>query len=275
MSESAKQRYKKIAKAFDYVGKIISSALLVILVLVGIFLVYYLVSAKKLSTDPNYEPKLSLYTIVSGSMEPNIRVYDVVLDSSVSDPASIKVGDVITFKSTASISKDLTVTHRVVDIKLVNGKYEYVTKGDWNPAIDSDTAKFENVIGKVILRFPQLGRVQFFLSTRMGWFLVVLLPAMGVIVYDIIKLIKLLATKKTAEKIPDDKNNNGEKSAKDKMALETNKELNETLEKIKKNNYINQINDLKEDINDNENIASPEKESSINNNKDNENKFEW
>lgn len=275
MSESAKQRYKKIVKAFDYVGKIISSALLVILVLVGIFLVYYLVSAKKLSTDPNYEPKLSLYTIVSGSMEPNIRVYDVVLDSSVSEPASIKVGDVITFKSTASISKDLTVTHRVVDIKLVNGKYEYVTKGDWNPAIDSDTAKFENVIGKVILRFPQLGRVQFFLSTRMGWFLVVLLPAMGVIVYDIIKLIKLLATKKTAEKIPDDKNNNGEKSAKDKMALEANKELNETLEKIKKNNYINQINDLKDDIKDNENIASSEKESSINNNKDNENKFEW
>lgn len=275
MSESAKQRYKKIAKAFDYVGKIISSALLVILVLVGIFLVYYLVSAKKLSTDPNYEPKLSLYTIVSGSMEPNIRVYDVVLDSSVSDPASIKVGDVITFKSTASISKDLTVTHRVVDIKLVNGKYEYVTKGDWNPAIDSDTAKFENVIGKVILRFPQLGRVQFFLSTRMGWFLVVLLPAMGVIVYDIIKLIKLLATKKTAEKIPDDKNNNGEKSAKDKMALETNKELNETLEKIKKNNYINQINDLKDDIKDNENNASSEKESNINNNKDNDNKFEW
>ena len=275
MSESAKQRYKKIVKAFDYVGKIISSALLVILVLVGIFLVYYLVSAKKLSTDPNYEPKLSLYTIVSGSMEPNIRVYDVVLDSSVSDPSSIKVGDVITFKSTASISKDLTVTHRVVDIKLVNGKYEYVTKGDWNPAIDSDTAKFENVIGKVILRFPQLGRVQFFLSTRMGWFLVVLLPAMGVIVYDIIKLIKLLATKKTAEKIPDDKNNNGEKSAKDKMVLETNKELNETLEKIKKNNYINQINDLKDDIKDNENNASSEKESSINNSKNNDNKFEW
>lgn len=275
MSESAKQRYKKIAKAFDYVGKIISSALLVILVLVGIFLVYYLVSAKKLSTDPNYEPRLSLFTIVSGSMEPNIKVYDVVLDSSVSDPASIKVGDVITFKSTASISRDLTVTHRVVDIKLVNGKYEYVTKGDWNPAIDSDTAKFENVIGKVILRFPQLGRVQFFLSTRMGWFLVVLLPAMGVIVYDIIKLIKLLATKKTAEKIPDDKNGNGELSAKEKIALETNKELNETLEKIKKNNYINQINDLKEDIKDNENIASSEKESSINNNKDNDNKFEW
>ncbi len=269
MSESAKQRYKKIAKAFDYVGKIISSALLVILVLVGIFLVYYLVSAKKLSTDPNYEPKLSLYTIVSGSMEPNIKVYDVVLDSSVSDPSSIKVGDVITFKSTASISKDLTVTHRVVDIKLVNGKYEYVTKGDWNPAIDSDTAKFENVIGKVILRFPQLGRVQFFLSTRMGWFLVVLLPAMGVIVYDIIKLIKLLATKKTAEKIPDDKNNNGETNAKDKMTLENNKELNETLEKIKKNNYINQINDLKDDINDNKINENYNEEKNMNSSENN------
>jgi signal peptidase I len=269
MSESAKQRYKKIAKAFDYVGKIISSALLVILVLVGIFLVYYLVSAKKLSTDPNYVPKMSLYTIVSGSMEPNIKVYDVVLDSSVSDPTSIKVGDVITFKSTASISKDLIVTHRVVDIKLVNGKYEYVTKGDWNPSIDSDTAKFENVIGKVILRLPQLGRVQFFLSTKMGWFLVVLLPAMGVIVYDIIKLIKLLTTKKIAEKIPDDKNNNGEKNAKEKMELETNKELNETLEKIKKNNYINQINDLKEDINDNKINENYNEEKNINSNENN------
>ena len=47
------------------------------------------------------------------------------------------------------------------------------------------------------------------------------------------------------------------------------------VEKIKKNNYINQINDLKDDIKDNENIASSEKESSINNNKDNDNKFEW
>lgn len=244
MSENAKERLKKIGKALNYVGKIISSALIVILILIGIFLVYYLVSAKKLSNNPDYQPKLSLYTIVSGSMEPNIKVYDVVIDVSVSDPAAIKVGDVITFRSTSSISRDLIVTHRVVDIKLVNGKYEYVTKGDWNSAIDSDTAKFDNIIGKVMMKLPQLGRVQFFLSTRMGWFIVVLLPAMGVIVYDILKLIRLLTTQKTADKVKkdDDKPNS---NYDDKIERENAKELRETLEKIKKNNYIKEFDNLK------------------------------
>ncbi len=243
MSESTKERFKKIGKAFNYVGKIISSALIVILILIGIFLVYYLVSAKKLSNNPEYQPKLSLYTIVSGSMEPNIKVYDVVIDVSVSDPAAIKVGDVITFRSTSSISRDLIVTHRVVDIKLVNGKYEYVTKGDWNSAIDSDTAKFDNIIGKVVMKLPQLGRVQFFLSTRMGWFIVVLLPAMGVIVYDVLKLIRLLTTKNTADKVTDTNSEN--KNYDDKINQETAKELRETLEKIKKNNYMKQFDNMK------------------------------
>ena len=190
-----------IKRAFTYIGKIISSALIVLLILVGAFLIYYLMSARKMAMDPNYEPAVRLYTIVSGSMEPNIRVYDIVVDFKVDSPEQIKVGDVITFKSTSSISKDLIVTHRVVGIKEVNGQIEYVTKGDYNPAPDSDTAKFNNVIGKVSMRFPQLGRLQFFLATKMGWLIVVVLPALGVIIYDIFKLFKLIKIKNTGNNI--------------------------------------------------------------------------
>ena len=190
-----------LKKTLNYIGKLISSAVLIVLLLVGGFLVYYLVSVKMVAKNPNYEPLLSLYTIVSGSMEPNIRVYDVILDKRVDKPEDIKIGDVITFRSTSAISKGLVVTHRVIDIRLVNGKYEYVTKGDYNPTPDGATAKFENIIGRVVMKFPQLGRIQFFLATKMGWFIVVLLPAAGVIIYDIIKLIKLITLKKSSEEV--------------------------------------------------------------------------
>ena len=191
----------KTKKLFTYIGKLFSFALLVILIIVGLFLAYYLASAKMVSKNPNYEPKFTLYTIVSGSMEPNIRVYDIILDKRIDSADDIKIGDVITFKSTSSISRDLIVTHRVIDIKVVNGKYEYVTKGDFNATADSDTAKMENIIGKVIIRFPQLGRLQFFVATKMGWFIIVLLPAACVIIYDIIKLIKLIGVKTNVDNI--------------------------------------------------------------------------
>jgi len=261
-----------IKRFLNYIGKLLSSAILILLLIIGAFLIYYLISAKMVSNNPGYEPKISLYTIVSGSMTPNINVYDVIVDSRVDNPDNIKVGDVITFRSTSSISRDLIVTHRVVDIKQVNGKIEYVTKGDYNATSDSDTAKFENVIGKVVMRFPQLGRVQFFLATKMGWFIVVLLPAACVIIYDIIKLIKLIAIKKNSDSIKDTVNDNPDdnikvnyyrvidkqldeeyqqsttkdnKKTKNNKNLETDEIINETLRKIKKNDYVDSLNDLK------------------------------
>ena len=225
-----------IRKILNYISKLFSTAILILLIIVGVFLVYYLVSIRLVSKNPNMQPRVNLYTIVSGSMEPAIKVYDVIIDYAVTSPDNIKIGDVITFKSTSAISKDLIVTHRVIDKKIVNGKVEFVTKGDYNPVADADTAKFNNVIGKVVLKLPQLGRVQFFLATRMGWFLVVMLPAIGVIIYDIIKLVKLMSVKKNTNRIDDSHNNKM-----DKYDIE----ISETLEKIKKSDYVNRLNDLK------------------------------
>ena len=184
--------FKKYGKFFHYVGKLFSFAFLTLLLLVGAFLIYYLISVKRVQSGEVTKPKISLYTIVSGSMEPAINVYDVILVWSVDKAEDIKKGDVITFISTSSISEGLLVTHRVHDIKNVDGKIEYVTKGDYNAVADSSTAKFDNVVGKVLFKLPQLGRIQFFVASKLGWFLVVLLPALGVIIYDIFKLVKLM-----------------------------------------------------------------------------------
>ena len=204
--EKNKATFKKIKQVLNYVGKILSYACIVLLIIIGIFLVYYMINVQKAKKDSSFKPGVSLYTIVSGSMEPTIHVYDVVVNVAAKSPEDIKIGDVITFISTSTISEGLTVTHRVQDIKIVNGEYEFVTKGDYNPTADSSTAKYNNVIGKVAFKIPQLGRVQFFVASKAGWFFVVLLPAMGVIIYDVLKLFRLLGAKTTSDKIQNKSN---------------------------------------------------------------------
>ena len=181
-------------KTFKIISKIVSKIALVFLIFIAIFLLYVGVSHKiyQIKGDKKYEPMFSLYSIISPSMHPTIKVYDIIIDKRVTKPTDIKKGDIITFLSTSSYSQGLTVTHRVTDvIQKENGEYEYQTQGDNNMSPDAAYAPYQNVLGKVIFRVPQFGRVQEFLSNRYGWILIVIVPALIIIVKDIIKLIKL------------------------------------------------------------------------------------
>ncbi len=265
-SDNFFQQFKQISKT---IAMIISWTIFALLVLIIGFLAYYMVSANIYAKKgEKFEPKYSLYTIVSPSMEPNIKVYDVILNTRIDDPANIKVGDVITFISTSTISNGMTVTHRVT--RIVNGPegLEFATKGDNNTIEDTDTAKAKNLLGKVVLKIPQLGRLQFFLSTKGGWLLVILFPALLIIVNDIFKIFKLNKAKKNlneAEKSSEDKeekikletfrkeeikeklNNKDLKKAKEleqklknnkKKSTDISEEIEEHVEEIEKSNNI-------------------------------------
>ncbi|OYT30874.1 signal peptidase I [Candidatus Woesearchaeota archaeon] len=74
-------------------------------------------------------------------------------------PKKVKIGDVIVYS--AGIKHD-PIIHRVVDIKVKNGKRFFTTKGDHNCGIaDFEHNINENkVIGKAVLRVPWLGWVK-------------------------------------------------------------------------------------------------------------------
>ena len=190
-----RERRKKIKQYINKISKLISYAIIVVLIFLGVFFAYYFVSLKAYEKNPTVNiPKFGLYTIISPSMEPNVRVYDVVVDLNAFSENDIKKGDVITFISQSNISKGLTVTHRVIDvITNADGTKSYITKGDNNLKPDSAPVSYKDVLGKVLFKIPQLGRVQFLLANKFGWLLVILLPALGVIIYDFIKLFRLLA----------------------------------------------------------------------------------
>ncbi len=192
MELTKKEKFKKM---FKVAYKTISYFIIVLLVLVGLFLVFYVVSGKAAEAK-GHNPLVGLYTIISPSMTPKIKVYDVVLTARVNDPEDIKVGDVITFYSTNSFFGGTPITHRVVDILNVpDVGLVYQTKGDANQRPDDDKVYFDNIIGKVIIKLPQLGRVQFFLASKGGWIIAIMIPSLAIISYDIFKILKLLLLK--------------------------------------------------------------------------------
>ena len=195
--EKMKKREKRkwIRYYINKIIKLFSYAIIVALIFLGIFFAYYFVSLKMYEKNPTINiPKFGLYTIISPSMEPNVRVYDVVVDLNIFSEKSIKEGDIITFISNSNVSKGLTVTHRVVKvITNADGTKSYLTKGDNNLKVDQSPVNYDDILGKVLFKIPQLGRIQFLIADKFGWILVVLLPALGVIIYDFIKLFRLLA----------------------------------------------------------------------------------
>ena len=202
---NAKNKVKStyICRFVSKILSVICTFILIFLIVVGSLMFYYNRKTKMMQArGESYTPPFGLYTIISGSMEPNIHVYDVVVALGEDDINKIKVGDVITFISTWDVNEGLIVTHRVISIdKNSKGEYELTTKGDNNPVKDGAVVTKTNLIGKVILRIPSLGKIQFFLATKIGWLLVIYIPALGIIIYDILKIFRLTAKKKKQDGI--------------------------------------------------------------------------
>lgn len=226
--------FKSIIK---FITDVISWTCLCILILIGVCIIWYVVSAKiYASKGEKYTPYFSLYTIISPSMEPNIKVYDVILDTRVDDVKDIKEGDVITFISTGSLSSGMTITHRVIEVINTDNGLRFRTKGDNNQSPDGALVLPENVLGKTLLRIPMLGRVQFLLASKGGIFIAILVPAVGIIVYDIIKLFRVKEVSNKVENVINDK-------------PEEDDEEKKKLEEKRKEELLNKLNDEKENDN--------------------------
>ena len=89
----------------------------------------------------------SVMNIVSGSMEDEIPRGSYILIKKTA-PEEIEKGDIICFYSTDPEIYGMPNTHRVAEDPIItDGKVEFVTRGDANPASDTETAKGDMLIG--------------------------------------------------------------------------------------------------------------------------------
>lgn len=112
------------------------------------------------------------YVVSSGSMVPELLVYDVLVVNAHVDFEEIQVGDIIVFDRPSG--HDRVIVHRVVSIIDDNPK-TLRTKGDANPASLPGTdfpITEEEYLGKVHTVIPQIGYVTQILRPPVNYVLI-------------------------------------------------------------------------------------------------------
>ena len=135
-------------------------------------------------TSPDKVPDFLGYKpfiVLSGSMQPSIMTGDMVFVKET-DPDSLKVGDVIAYKSGSAV-----VTHRIVEVKSENGETRYVTQGDANNAADQSLVKPADVEGIYQRRVAGAGNLAMFMQTTTGMILFVVCPLVLFVLWDVIR----------------------------------------------------------------------------------------
>ena len=169
---------------------------------------------------------LAFVTISSDSMEgkDGFKKGSLIFVNTLTDveKKELEVGDVITFNSMRDLNKDGSQndinTHRIVEKHEDNGSTFYVTQGDHNDLPDgvySETAQGHASSGYVVTSAMVLGKWNgkkmggvgsflAFLKTRVGFFVVIILPLIAFFLYELIRFIMVIVSlrgKKTEDEI--------------------------------------------------------------------------
>lgn len=126
--------------------------------------------------------------VQTGSMAPAIPAGSlVVISERATDGAGVNYveNDVITFKK----GNDL-VSHRVVKVIRENGEKYFQTKGDANYDNDPQLVAEGNVVGKVVLAAPFVGKLIAFIKQPVGFLLLVAVPTLFIIISELLVIVE-------------------------------------------------------------------------------------
>lgn len=166
------------------IARIIFKVLFVIFILIFVLTIYMQrFSGNKLSFF-----NFRMFTVISGSMEPDYKIGDVLLAKEV-DPSTIKVGDDISYLGAAGDVRGKVVTHRVNSItKNSEGKLMFKTQGISN-LIEDPVVSEDQIYGKIVYKPVVLSAFYKIIGTDVGFFLCIVIPVMGIIIYEMIVIL--------------------------------------------------------------------------------------
>ncbi len=111
------------------------------------------------------------------------------------DVTSIALGDLINFKTI--VSPHATSTQRVVEINRDEG-LQFVTSGDGAGAVETTVVPAADVLGKVLVSVPFYGRMVDYVQTSQGLILLIFVPGVIIIAYQLIKIIRQLSANRSS-----------------------------------------------------------------------------
>ena len=178
----------------------------VLIGVMGLFIIYMLVTmfTGRKGNDPPGILKHSIYIVRSNSMSPTFKTGSLLITKKV-DGREIKIDDIITFRKK---NDSLSTTHRVVAIIEEDNTRKFVTRGDANNVDDPIPVAENEVLGKVTVYIPLLGYVFGFIRTKQGIILVIVIPALIIMITQIIQLLRY--KKENKPETPKEELNTGE-----------------------------------------------------------------
>lgn len=164
-----KKRKIKVNNLFNLLKYIIE-------IIFAIFIVLFclIVFCQKFFQKENSFFGYRVFTIVTGSMKPELRIGDIILVKET-DSKNIKRGDNITYQGMSDDLKGKIVTHQVKNYIDENGKRIFYTKGLTSSTIDP--AVYESqVYGVVKYKFIILSLVHRIITNTVGFMIFIVLP---------------------------------------------------------------------------------------------------
>ena len=122
----------------------------------------------------------SCFKVITGSMEPELSVGDLILTKTVR-ASDVEVDDIVSFYSQSPGMIGTIITHRVINKTVEeDGTVRLLTKGDANLSMDGYAVTDENLIGKVIWESGDSMISDFlsFLSNKYGFLVCIVFPSL-------------------------------------------------------------------------------------------------
>lgn len=161
--------------------------------------VFSIIFLQRVSNNSINLAGFSIYTVVTESMYPKYKVYDMILVKSV-DTKSIKVHDDVVYKGEKSDFQGKIVTHRVEDITEDNGVLTFTTKGI-NNDIEDPLVNENQIMGKVVHKLVLLSLISKVINNTYGFYFLIFVPLVVVIFLEVMESIE---EKKKLKKVLDD-----------------------------------------------------------------------
>lgn len=157
---------------------------------------YVAVASESMSgTMPDYVPQGKLEGFEKGDLI-KINLTDE------KEVQQLEVGDIITFRTGLIVQgKKVLNTHRIIEIESdTEGKIvKFRTRGDNNPAADSDLIKVDDVVGVYEGKASGIGHVFLFMSSSAGFFVCIVLPTLLIVVYCVVNLVLVIQKEKKVQ----------------------------------------------------------------------------
>ena len=162
---------------------------LYIILVILVLLILLVVALQRFSNNTIALGGFRIFNILTGSMEPEYGVGDIILTKEV-EPKEIKVGDDITYLGKEGDFNGKIVTHRVrAVIPSETGEYKFITQGLTNDIADPEITASQ-VQGKVIYKTVILSFISGLVNNLYSMYFVIFIP-IAIIIFINIRRIYL------------------------------------------------------------------------------------